>query len=196
MPEGFLRLEPVIAAHAAVNQYRGLGTSEQGRDAFVQVAQRIPMLGEQDQLLPWRRGRLGDLAGAIGGVRLRDVPGEPVGGEDFAEQARELPPLGIRTASAYLECQAFQSPEGLDLRLELHDGSRRGRPIEDCLLGDQDLVLGRLVEILDILGVELGPRGGDFNRGPAAAPQHLQLPQPVFQPFAASAQRPVDGLGR
>ena len=61
VPEGFLRLEPGLAAHAAMNQHGGLGASEQGRDAIVQVAQGVPVFGEQDQLLPRRRGRPGNL---------------------------------------------------------------------------------------------------------------------------------------
>ena len=91
-------------------------------------------------------------------------------GEVFAEEARKLPPLGVHAASAYFERQALQSPEGVDLRLELHDGSRRGRPIENCLLGGQNLVLRRLVEVLDVLEVELrvklGTWGGEFEPRP------------------------------
>ena len=166
VPEGFLRLEPGLATHAAVNQHGGLGASEQGRDAIVQIAQRVPVLGEQDQLLPRRRDRPGNRTGAIGDVRLRDLAGEPGGGEDFAEQARQFPPFGIRTAAAYVECQAFQSLEGIDLCPELGHGLRRRRLIEDGFLGGQDFVIRRLVEGLDILQVERRCRS-ELKRGAA-----------------------------
>ena len=74
--EGCLGLESVLAAHAAVNQNNRLLTSQQGRDAPVQITQRIPVLGENDQFLLRRRGWLGNIAGAVGNVRLRDLPSE------------------------------------------------------------------------------------------------------------------------
>ena len=55
VPKCLLRLESILAAHAAMDRYRGIGTAEQRRDAFLQVAQRVPMLGEQDQFLLRRR---------------------------------------------------------------------------------------------------------------------------------------------
>ena len=49
--EGFLSLEPILAAHAAVNRHDGSLASQQRRDPVVQIAQRIAVLGEDDQLL-------------------------------------------------------------------------------------------------------------------------------------------------
>ena len=151
------------------------------------------MLGEQDQLLPRRRDGPGNGAGAIGNVRIRDLVGKPVDGKNFAEQARQFPPLGIRAAAAHVERQAFQSLEGVDLGPELGDGLRRGRLIEDGFLGGQDFVLGGLVEVLDVLGVEVRHRS-HFRGVAPAAPQRLEFPQLALQPFAAATQRLIDGL--
>jgi hypothetical protein len=158
-----------------VDQRGGLGASEQGRDAFVQVAQRVPVLGEQDQLLPQRRDGPGNRTGAIGDVRPRNLASEPGDGEDFAEQACQLPPLGVRAATAHIECQAFQSLEGVDLCPELGTRLRRGRLIEDGFLCGQHFGLGRLVEVLDILGIEPRSRR-KFSRVAATPLQPLELP--------------------
>ncbi len=118
--EGFLGLEPVLAAHAAVNPNNRLLTSQQGPDAPVEVTQRIPVLGENDQLLLRRRGRPGNLAGT-GNVHLRDLSGEPTCCEDFTEQAGQLSPFGVRAASPQFKRKTFQILERLNLSPQLGD---------------------------------------------------------------------------
>ena len=115
--------------------------------------------------------------------------------EDFSEQARELSPLGVRAAPPHLERERFELPERLDLGVELGDGSRRRRLIQDLLLGRLDLVLGRLVEILHILGIERRTGGGKCDGGFAAALHDLELAQSALQTLATSSQRLVDGRG-
>ena len=48
----FLRCQAVLAADAAVDDDDRRLTAEQGRDALLQVAQRVPVLGEEHELLP------------------------------------------------------------------------------------------------------------------------------------------------
>ena len=55
VPERLLRLHPLFAAHAAVDHDDRLFAAEQGRDAAFQVIQRVAVLGEDDELLVWRR---------------------------------------------------------------------------------------------------------------------------------------------
>ena len=60
------------------------------------VAQRVPVLGENHQLL-MRRGRRSRDRAVAGANRRRPGPAVPTGSrEDLAEQARELAPLGVR----------------------------------------------------------------------------------------------------
>ena len=54
--ERLLRLHPLLAAHAAVDDDHGLLAAEQRRDTGLQVVQRVAVLGEDDELLV-RRGR-------------------------------------------------------------------------------------------------------------------------------------------
>ena len=154
------------------------------------------MLGEDDQLLPRRRGRLRDLAGAVRHVRFRDARDESAHGEDLTEQAGKLAPLGVGAAAPHLQREGFERLERLDLGLQLGDGTGRRRLIEHLLLGRLDLVLGRLVQVLHILGVELRTGEGKRDGGLSAALQHLELAQSALQSLAAAAQRLVDGRGR
>ena len=125
---------------------------------------------------------------------LRDLPGEPAGCKDFAKQACQLSPFGVRAASPHFKRKTFQILERLDLSLQLHDGSRRRRPVENLLRGRLDFVLGSLFQILDILGVK--PRSsGRYRDGDLATTlQHLELTQPALQTLTAAAQRLIDGL--
>ena len=71
VPERLLRLQPLLAAHAAVDHDHGLLAAEQGRDAACEVVQRVAVLGEDDELLVRRGRRRRDLARAVGDGRRR-----------------------------------------------------------------------------------------------------------------------------
>ena len=77
VPERFLRRQPFLAAHAAVDDDHRRLSAEQGRDALLQVAQRVPVLGEDHQLLMRRGRRPRDRAVAVANRRLSGpaVPG-------------------------------------------------------------------------------------------------------------------------
>ena len=74
---------------------------------------------------------------------------------------RELAPLRVLATAANLGSKRLEAGERRDLDLEL--GKRRSGSclIEDLLLGGLDLVLGRLLEILDVFRGEGRSRRGD-----------------------------------
>ena len=55
VPERLLRLQAILAAHAAVDDDHGLLAAEQRRDPLLQIVQRVAVLGEDDELLVRRR---------------------------------------------------------------------------------------------------------------------------------------------
>ena len=154
------------------------------------------MLSENDQFLLRRWVRPGNLAAAAENVRFRDSPGGSACCEDFTEQAGQLSPFGVRTASPHFKRKTFQILERLNLSLQFRDGSRRRRPVENFRLGRFDFVFGGLVQILDILGVELRNRSSKCDGSLAATLQHLELTQPALQTLATPTQRLIDGLRR
>ena len=96
----------------------------------------------------WRR----NCAGTIGGSIAGRVIGNADRREDLAEQAGEFAPLTILAAAAHGECERFKSSEGGDFGFEFADGARRRRLIEDLLLGSFDLVIWRILKVLQVLG--------------------------------------------
>jgi hypothetical protein len=68
--------------------------------------------------------------------------------------------------------------------------------IEDLLPGFFDLVIWRILKVLQVLGKSsAGVAAADYLGGSAAL-QKFEFPQPLLQAFAAPAKRLVDGLGR
>ena len=117
-----------------------------------------------------------------------------IGGcENRIQEVRQLAPLGVLAVAANVGRKCLQPREGLNLELQLRDGARGSGLIEDLLLGCLDLVFGRVLEVLDVVGIEhrLGPRWR--GRGGTTL-QQLQLAEPLFQPLAPTAQRLVDCL--
>ena len=77
--------------------------------------------------------------------------------EDLAQERRELGPLRVGAAEADLGGEALEAREGRDLEPELARSLRAAVAWStDLLLGGLELVVGRLVEVLDVLGIELG----------------------------------------
>jgi hypothetical protein len=143
-----------------------------------------------------RRGRgFRNGAGAIGHGRLRNTAAEARRREDLAEQLRQLAPLRVLAATTDLGGEGFEPGERGDLDLELGDRRRRRGLVEHLLLGGFDLVLGRLVEVLEVFGIERRSRDGGHRHGRAAL-QELQLAQALLQAFAPAAQGLVDRLRR
>ena len=130
VPERFLRRQTFLAAYAAMDDDHRRLAAEQSRDALLQVAQRVPVLGEDHQLLMRRGRRPRDRAVAVANRRLPGPAVPSCSREDLAEQARELAPLGVRASTAYAEGEALQRLQGVELRLQLHD--RGGRLVRGC----------------------------------------------------------------
>ena len=144
VPERFLRRQTFLAAHAAVDDDHRRLSAEQCRDALLQVAQRVAVLGEDHQLL-MRRGRgPRDRAVTVANGRLPGPAVPSCSREDLAEQARELAPLGIRASTAYAEGEALERLQCVEFHLQLHDGPGGGRLVEDARLGVFHLLLRRV----------------------------------------------------
>ncbi len=135
------------------------------------------------------------MAPAVSAGGLRHATAKAHRREDLAKQVRQLPPLGVLTAAAHLGRQRFEPGEGLDLELQLGDGAGRGGLVEHFLFGCLDLVLRRLIEVLDVIGVEQGAGDHERRRGDRPALQEFQLAQALLQPLAAPPERLVDRLG-
>ena len=75
VPERLLRLHPLLAAHAAVDDDDRLRAAEQRRDAALEVVQRVAVLGEEDELLARRWDGRGDRPRAVRRGRWRSRPG-------------------------------------------------------------------------------------------------------------------------
>src|SRR3990172_3146711 len=106
LSEGVLRLATVLPAHPAVDRDNCLVSSEEGSDALGQVIERVPVLGEDDQL-PSRSPRIEHLLLLL-------------------QELRELVPLAIRPRSPDLRCKSLEFAQTLDLELELGDRPRGG----------------------------------------------------------------------
>ena len=181
MAERLLRLAALLAAQAAVDHHDRLLAPEHRGDAPAQIRQRVAMLGEDDQLL--RRS----------GLRGRGR--RAIGGQDLAEQPGELPPLGVRAAAPHSERELLHVPQRPDLGLQLRDRPGGGRLIQD-LLGRLLLLVGRRVlQVLELVGVQLDvARQPDAGHGLTATAQQLQLAQAALKPLPAPPQRLVDRL--
>ena len=164
--EGFLNLQALLAADAAVDDDDGVRAAEEAGDAVVQIIERVAVLGEDDQLLMRRGLRRRDRAGAMGceGFRGAIGPRQARRGEDFAEQAGEFGPLGIGAAAAHGERLGFERLERFDLAAQFGDGARRGGLVEDVLLGGGGFLVRGVLEVVEIIGGQAGR--GDRRRLP------------------------------
>src|ERR1019366_10004435 len=133
MLEGFLRLHAFLATHAAVDDNHRVLAPEQRSDTGFEVAQRVAMLGEDNQLLLRRRVRRRNCAGASGGSLAGRVV--EYGGrlENLAEQAGDLAQLKVLATAAHGVRERFKATEGSDFGFELVDGARGRRLIENLL---------------------------------------------------------------
>src|SRR5690606_23789862 len=117
------------------------------------------------------------------------------GSEDLAQERGQLLPLAILATAPDGLGKRLEALQDLDLGFELVDRARRGRLVDDLLLGGLELVLGRVLEVLDILGAERRDRGDERRLCPTALEQ-LELAEAGLEPLAPSAERLVDRLGR
>ena len=104
---------------------------------------------------------LGDAFGRrCQGVKGLSLFREPFGDrrrrEDFRQQVRQFTPFSVFTAPPDAKRERFEIFQCVDLGLQLGNRSCRGRLIENLLFGGFDLVFRRVLQILDIFGIERG----------------------------------------
>ena len=117
------------AAHAAVDRLDGLGPAEQRADPAHEVVQRVAVLGEDDELAP--------------PVRSVARDGERVVLEDRAQ----LRPLAVGVRCAHSRGGLDEVAQIEELGVELLDGARRGRRVDELILDVLELLGGELVVV-------------------------------------------------
>ena len=175
--EQFLRFHTLLAPHAAVDHHHRRFAPKQRRDSAFQVVQGVAVLGEENELLRGRRDGFGNWRG-FALVRcpvFRHSAGDGSRCEDFRKQGCQLPPLPVLAASPNGRCQRLQALERLYFGPQLGDAARGGGLVEDLLLGNLDLVVGCVFEVLHIVVIQLANRGSQGRRDFSAAVEKLQL---------------------
>ncbi len=170
-----------------MDQHDRLRAPEEGADLALEVAERVAMLGEEHELLARRGNRLRQGVSAVGHARLRGPTSQLRGREDLAEQVGELAPFGVLTAAADLRGKGFEALQRGNLYLQF--GQRGGgcSLIEDLLFGGLHLVFGRLFQIVDIIGIQEGPREHGCRQCSATL-QQIQLTPALLQTLPPAAQ--------
>ena len=139
--EVLLRLAALLTADAAVDGDHGLRPAEHDADLLDQVVERVPVLGEDDQL-------------ATVTVHVEHLA-------VVLQQARELLPLLVAAGDAHLVGELLEMGQRDDLVLQLLDGLRRRGLVDDLLLELLELLVGQVVEVFEVIDVELGRDGAD-----------------------------------
>ena len=127
-----MHLAAFLAPDPAVDGDDGLGAAEQVADAFGQVVQGVPVLGEDD-----------DLADVAVGVLDQLVVGE---------QVAQLGPLPVGAGVADPPGQLLQVLQEADLLVQLGDRAGRGRGVGDLGFDLLGLAAGQVIEVFGVLG--------------------------------------------
>ena len=184
--ERLLRLHAFLATHATVNDDHRRRAPKQGDDVLFEISQGVAMLGENNQLLTWRRLGPRNVVRAGGRIFVRGALGNQRGSEDLSKQASQFAPFTILTAAADDECQRFKATERRDFSFQFADGARCRRLIEDFFLGSFNLVVWRILKILHLLGIERRSCCSN-DLGCCPSLQHFEFPQSLLQPLATPA---------
>ena len=151
--EQLLDLPAILAFDPAMDGDNGRGIAEQSADLLLQIAQRVAVLGEDDQLALAPRG-IAHLRGVL-------------------QQFREFVPLAILAGMHDVVCLLLQALQDADFRFELLNGLGGGGLIDHGLF---ELFLFLGVEVVGILGDRPAqglcqdgcPRWRSFSSPPAA----------------------------
>ena len=193
--ERLLRLQPLLAPHPTVDDHHGVCAAEQGGDATLEIVQRVPVFGKQDQLLRGRWDGRRDSAVVIG-RRPRQGAREWRGAKQLAEQAREFAPLRILSAATHASRQRLEPLQRDDFQLQFGNRAGGGGLIHD-LFGDLLLLSARgVLQFVDVFLGERGKRVRHRKRHLGAALEQFFGPQALLQPFTSPLQRLEDGFGR
>ena len=170
--EGGNRGPSPIARHASVDDRDAFRLPGSVTNAPREVLERVARLGEDDDL-------------------PADVPPRVVH-HGLGENAVELAPLGVLSRAPERLRHQLEPPELGDLRFELGDRLRGGRPVEEPLLMGLQLLAGGLFEVVLVKG-GFEPGGRDpVAIAPAARSAELLLFQPPFEAGETTPQRLVD----
>src|SRR5690606_38945026 len=108
----------------------------------------------------------------------------------------QLAPLLILAIAANRLSQRLQLPERGKLSFELVDCLGSSGLVEHFLLDDLAFGVGRVIEVIDILAVDLRHAFRECLADKGSSMEQLDLPETSFEPLAATAQRLIDGLRR
>ena len=108
MSETFLCLQPLLAAHAAVDTYEGFFPPKQGRDPLSEVIERVAMFGKDDQFLKVRRRGRRNGAATVWRPGLFNPIHNSRRREDLGEELREFPPFPVLAATPDPKGQPFE----------------------------------------------------------------------------------------
>ena len=169
VPEGLLDGAPILAPDPAMDHHHGLLPAEEGHHPVLQIVERVPVFGEDDELLV--RG-WDELLAWLWGTR-QTTRWRRGGGEQPAQERCELLPLPVFPAPADALGQCLEPLEDGDLGLKLADRPRRGRAVENFLLGGVALVAGGVLQVFDVLIVEPPDPAGECRLDLASTLEHL-----------------------
>ena len=124
--------------------------------------------------------------------------GKLVGGgcrrENLGQKVGQLTPFRVVAASAHGKRERLKALKRLDFGFQLSDGSRGGRLVENLFLGGFDLVIGRVLQILHILGIKRRRCCRHDGCRRRSSLQQFQLAHSAFKALPPAAQRLCDGL--
>jgi hypothetical protein len=87
---------------------------------------------------------------------------------------------------SHIERELLETLQCLDLDLQLRDRPRRGRLIENLFFDSLNLVVRRLVEVVDVLFVECRNGVREHRSILACSMEYFKFAQPRLQPLAAT----------
>ena len=93
--------------------------------------------------------------------------------KNLPDQAGQLAPLGVGATAAHIEGERLQPLQRVDLGLQLHEGAGGGRLIQDRVLGILHLVVGGLVQVLQVVRVQRGQGGIEDGHRLATSLQYV-----------------------
>jgi len=175
--EPLLGRAALFATDATVNLHDRLRAAEQRPDAVDEVAQRVAVLSEDD-----------DLAQAP-----VDVLGETVGGEEVAQ----LRPLTVRTGVTDPPSDLYQVCQVSDLVVELSNGTCRGGGVHDVLFQLLQFVAGEVVQAIveTVIVFTAQDHVHPAPEGEVVPTTGSHLTAALLQPGLATLEAPKDRFG-
>ena len=154
--EASLCLAPLLTTHAAVDEHDRLRATQERTDLTLQIAKGVAVLGEENQLLAWRRGRQGNPAGPIWRCPFPNRDALSRRREDRAKKVCELAPLRVLATAAHFRGESLESSERGYLVPQFRERGGSRCLIEDLFLGFLDFDLRSVLKVFDVVCAERG----------------------------------------